>query len=118
MAPFGKYTQAIPLLQQASNNKKLKAQALIKLGRCFIQDKKISLARGQIERGVAEVNAPDDPKLFVEAHYMLGRVCEELKDFPAAEKHYGEVLVVDYQYKDALARLEKLQGGGGGGAEE
>jgi tetratricopeptide (TPR) repeat protein len=113
MTPFGKYTQAIPLLQQASQNKRLKARALIKLGRCFIQDKKISLARGQIERGVAEVNAPDDPKLFVEAHYMLGRVCEELKDFPAAEKHYGEVLVVDYEYKDALARLEKLQGGGG-----
>jgi tetratricopeptide (TPR) repeat protein len=112
MAPFGKYTQAIPLLQQASNNKRLKAKALIMLGRCFIQDKKISLARGQIERGVAEINAADDPKLFVEAHYMLGRVCEELKDYPAAEKHYGEVLVVDYEYKDARARLEKLQGGG------
>lgn len=110
---FGKFTQAIPLLQQASQNQRLKARALIKLGRCFIADKKIGLARGQIERGVAEVNAPDDPKLFVEAHYMLGVVCETLKDIPAAEKHYGEVLVVDYDYKDALARLEKLQGGGG-----
>lgn len=113
MSPFRKFTQAIPLLQQASQNKRLKAQALIRLGRCFIQDKKISLARGQLERGVAEVSAPDDPKLFVEAHYLLGRVCEELKDFQAAEKHYGEVLVVDYEYKDARERLEKLQGGGG-----
>jgi len=111
MTPFGKYTQAIPLLQQASQNKRLKARSFIKLGRCFIQDKKISLARGQIERGVAEVNAPDDPKLFVEAHYMLARVCEELKDIPAAEKSYGEVLVVDYEYKDARIRLEKIQGG-------
>ncbi|MBL8851477.1 MAG: tetratricopeptide repeat protein, partial [Planctomycetaceae bacterium] len=113
MTPFGKFTQAIPLLQQASQNKRLKPRALIKLGLCFIQDKKIALARGQIERGVAEVNAPEDPKLFVEAHYLLGRVCEELKDFPAAEKHYGEVLVIDYEYKDARARLEKLQGGTG-----
>jgi len=113
MSPFGKFTLAIPLLQQASQNKRLKAKALIKLGRCFIQDKKISLARGQIERGVAEINAADDTRLFVEAHYMLGVVCEALKDIPAAEKHYGEVLVVDYEYKDALARLEKLQGGTG-----
>src|SRR5690606_36055543 len=37
MSPFGKYTQAIPLLQQASQNKRLTAVALIKLGRCFIQ---------------------------------------------------------------------------------
>lgn len=113
MSPFGKFTQAIPLLQQASQNNRLKARALIKLGRCFIADKKMPLARGQLERGVAEVDAPDDPKLFVEAHYMLGRVCEELKDPAAAEKHYGEVLVVDYEYKDARERLEKLQGGGG-----
>lgn len=108
---FGKFTQAIPLLQQASQNKRLKSRALIKLGQCFIKDKKVSLARGQLERGLAEVNAPEDPKLFVEAQYLLGRVCEELKDLPAAEKHYGEVLVWDYEYKDARARLEKLQGG-------
>lgn len=113
MSPFGKFTQAIPLLQQASQNKRLKARSLIRLGQCFIKDKKVPLARGQLERGVAEVNAPEDPKLFVEAHYMLGRVCEELKDLPAAEKHYGEVLVWDYEYKDARTRLEQLQGGGG-----
>jgi hypothetical protein len=40
-------------------------------------------------------------------------VCDELGDKPTAEKHYGEVLVVDYEYKDAKDRLEKLQGGGG-----
>jgi len=112
MSPFGKYTEAIPYLQQASQNKRLKARALIKLGMCFIQDKKIPLARGQLERGVAEINAADDPKLFVFAHYWLGVVCQTLKDLPAAEKHYGEVLVVDYEYKDARERLEKLQAGG------
>ena len=111
---FKKWPQAIPLLQQASQNKRLKVRSLVGLGECFIHDKKLSLAKGQLERAVAEINAPDDPKLFVKAHYMLAWVFEQLGDKPAAENHYGEVLVVDYEYKDARERLEKLQGGGEG----
>lgn len=113
---FSKWVQAIPLLQQASQQKRLKARALVGLGKCFIQDKKVPLARGQLERAVTELSPTDDAKLFVEAHYMLGRVCEEVGDQQAAEQHYGEVLVVDYGYKDARARLEKLQGAVDAGA--
>ena len=109
---FKKWPQAIPLLQQAAQNQRVKTEALILLGKCFIYDKKLSLARGQLERGVADVSPADQPTLFVEAHYLLARVCEELGDKPAAENHYGEVLVVNYDYKDARERLEKLQGGG------
>jgi tetratricopeptide (TPR) repeat protein len=108
---FKKWPQAIPLLQQASQNKRLKVRALVNLGECFIYDKKLSLARSQLERSVTELNAADDPKMFVKAHYMLAWIYEQLGDKPAAENHYGEVLVVDYEYKDARERLEKLQGG-------
>lgn len=108
---FQKWPQAIPLLQQASKNKRLNVPALVNLGRCFIQDKKLPLAKAQLKRAVEDLDT-DDPKVFCDAHYMLGWVCEKLGETADAEDHYGEVLVVDYEYKDARERLEKLQAGG------
>lgn len=109
-----KWTQAIPLLQKSSQDPRLKTRSFVALGKCFVYDKKLPLARGQFERAVPDLNVEADPDTFKECHYLLGRVCEELKDVPTAEKHYGEVLVIDYEYKDTRERLEKLQAGGGG----
>lgn len=106
-----KWTQSIPLLQKASQDPRLKAKAFVSLGKCFVYDKKLPLARGQFERAVPDLNYDTEPETFKECHYLLGRVCEELKDTAGAESHYGEVLVVDYDFKDARDRLEKLQGG-------
>jgi len=108
-----KWPQAIPLLQKASAHTRLKAKALFMQGKCFMYDNKLSLARGLFERSIPELNADTDPKLFTEAHYLAGRVYEELGDAASAENHYGEVLVVNYDYKDTLKRLEALQAGGG-----
>jgi tetratricopeptide (TPR) repeat protein len=108
-----KWQQAIPLLQKASQDPRMKSKALVALGKCFVYDKKASLARGQFERALPELNFEQDPDLYKDAYYLSGRVCEELGDKPSAEKYYGEVLVVDYDYKDAKDRLEKLQGGDG-----
>jgi tetratricopeptide (TPR) repeat protein len=106
-----KWSQAIPLLQKASQDPRAKGKALVSLGKCFLYDKKASLARGQFERALPELNSDQDPDLYKEAYYLLARVCEEIGDKPAAEKYYGEVLVIDYEYKDARVRLEKIQGG-------
>jgi len=106
-----KWTQAIPLLQKASQDPRAKGKALVALGKCFVFDKKPSLARGQFERALPELNVDQDVDLFKECYYLLGRVCEELGDKPSAEKYYGEVLVIDYEYKDTKDRLEKLQSG-------
>ncbi len=108
-----KWPQAIPLLQKASQHTRLKARAHFMLGKCFMYDNKLSLARGQFDRAIPELNADTDPKLFTEAHYLAGRVCEELSDTTAAENHYGDVLVIDYDYKDTQKRFETLQGGDG-----
>lgn len=105
-----KWTQSIPLLQKASQDPRLKSKSFVALGKCFVYDKKLPLARGQFERAVPDLNPDTEPDTFKECHYLLGRVCEELGDGPAAETHYGEVLVQDYDFKDARARLEKLQG--------
>ncbi len=106
-----KWNLAIPLLQRSSQDPRLKGKSFVALGKCFVYDKKLPLARGQFERALPELNVESDPETFKECHYLLGRVCEEIKDAPAAEKHYGEVLVQDYEYKDTRERLERLQGG-------
>jgi tetratricopeptide (TPR) repeat protein len=111
------WKEAIPRLQQASQDPRLKGKALVRLGSCFMFDNKYPLARGRFELAVPAIDSASDRELFLECHYWLGRVCEQLQDFPAAEKHYGEVLVLDYNYKDVEKRLEKIQGGGDGAAE-
>ncbi len=109
-----KWALAIPLLQRASQDPRMKGKAFVALGKCFVYDKKLPLAKGQFERAVPEINSDSDPDTFKECHYLLGRVCEELKDGSGAEQHYGEVLVLDYEYKDTRERLERLQSGEAG----
>ena len=104
-----KFQAAIPLLQKATQSPKHKAKAYVGLGRAFIQDKKLGLARGQFERALPDLSFENEPDTYIDAHYLLGRVCEELGDTEKAEDHYGEVLVADYDYKDTKDRLEALQ---------
>lgn len=108
---FQKWQEAIPRLQKAQQDSRLRAQALAHLGMCFYKDGKLSLAKGQLERAVPDLNHDRDPKLFKEAHYNLARILEELGETEKAEQHYGEVLVVDYDYRDARQRLERIQAG-------
>ncbi|MFM9961119.1 MAG: tetratricopeptide repeat protein [Planctomycetaceae bacterium] len=102
------YSQAIPLFQAAVQDNRMEGQALLLLAKCFINDKKGILARKQLEKAVPKLNVVEHRESFLEAHYYLGRLCEEAKDSDKAGEHYGEVLAVDYEYKDALKRLEGL----------
>lgn len=102
------YAQAIPLLQAAVQDNRQEADALLLLAFCFINEKKGTLARRQLEKAIPKLNATENKKSFCEAHYYLGRLCEEAKEFEKAGEHYSEVLAVDYEFKDALKRLESL----------
>lgn len=105
------YSQAIPLFQASVQDTRMEVGALLLLAKCFIQEKKGILARKQLEKAVPKLNAQEDRDAFLETHYYLGRLCEEAKEPDKAEEHYGEVLAVDYEYKDALKRLESLAKG-------
>lgn len=113
----GKFALAIPLFQQASQDTRLEVKALCGLGMCFLQEKKYPLAKRQFEKAVPKLSLHDAPDLFKEVHYWLGRLCESAKDRDSAESHYSEILAVDYEYKDTLKRLERLQSGEEAGAE-
>ena len=96
------------MLQAAIQDHRIEGEALLLLAKCFIQEKKGNLARRQLEKAIPKLNATDNKATFLDAHYYLGRLCEESKEYEAASDHYGEVLAVDYEYKDALKRLEGL----------
>lgn len=102
------YSQAIPMFQAAVQDTRIEADALLLLAKCFIQEKKGILARKQLEKAVTKLNPQENKATFLEVHYYLGRLCEEAKDSSKASEHYGEVLAIDYEYKDALKRMEGL----------
>ena len=102
------FSQAIPLFQASVQDSRMEGSALLLLAKCFINEKKGNLARKQLEKAVPKLNAQEHRESFLEAHYYLGRLCEEAKEAEKASDHYGEVLAIDYEYKDALKRLESL----------
>lgn len=106
---FKKWDQAIPLLQAASANNKIEPDARVLLGECFLSDNKKPLATRQFESAVKLVNQHEQPELFLKCHYVLGRLAEEKGDNDAAVNHYTDVLSLDYNYRDARNRMEKLQ---------
>ncbi len=110
--------KAIPLLQQCVKDTRIAGEVLVCLGECFLADKKPQLARRQFEKSLQYLNAQDHPNLFKRAHYSLGRICEQAGEKAAAEDHYSEVLAIDYEYRDALQRLEALQAEDGGQSAE
>jgi tetratricopeptide (TPR) repeat protein len=107
------FDKAIPLLQAASKDIRQEAQVLASLGTCFLAKKQNNLAKRQFEKALEKLNFEDHPIPFKECHYYLGRLAEEAADLPEAEKHYTEILGVDYDYKDVGERLRKIQGGDG-----
>ena len=106
-----KFDKAIPLLQAASKDIRIEAQVLASLGSCFLAKKQNSLAKRQFEKALEKLNSNDHPIPFKECHYYLGRLAEESGDREAAEKHFTEIVALDYQYRDTVERLTKIQGG-------
>ncbi len=107
---FKKWDAAIPLLQAATADNRQEIDARISLGECFLADNKKPLAVRQFESAVKLVNPQDQQEQYLKCHYVLGRLAEEKGDADAATNHYSEVLSLDYGYRDARGRLEKLQG--------
>ena len=106
-----KYDKAIPLLQAASKDIRLEAQVLASLGTCFLAKKQNNLAKRQFEKALEKLSSTENPIPFKECCYWLGRLAEDAKDLPSAEKYYSDILAIDYEYKDVAKRLNEIQGG-------
>ena len=111
----GKVQPAAQLFQQAAGDVRIEGVALLALGKCFLKLNQNSLALRQFEKAVGRFTMNDHKDQFTECHYLLGRLNEQAKDLDKAEVHYTEVLTADFGYKDAHARLSKIQEERGGG---
>lgn len=63
-----------------------------------------------LKAAVAALSSQDNPEEFKAANYHLGRIMEDQGDMEGLKKYYIEILALDYDYKDVLVRLERLQG--------
>ncbi|HCS53553.1 tetratricopeptide repeat protein [Rubinisphaera sp.] len=105
---LNRWSDAIPLYQQASLDPRLEVDALVSLGNCFLKDNKPTLAKKQFLKVVPLISYEDKADRFKEVHYLLGRILEKEGDKKSAEDHYGEILAVDYDYRDVRDRLQGL----------
>ena len=103
--------EAIPHLQRAASDQRLETRARVALGEAFLLDNKRPLAKRQFETALQKIDVQDEADQFLKAHYALGRLAEAGGETAEAERHYGDVLGVDYNYRDANDRLTGLAGG-------
>jgi tetratricopeptide (TPR) repeat protein len=106
------WEKAIPLLQGASSDQRIGTEVLVALGECFFNNKQKELAQWQFEKASESIDQHDHPDLFKKVHYALGVLAELAGDSEKAANYYQEILSIDYEYRDVLKRLEKLQAGG------
>ena len=102
--------EAIPHLQRAASDQRYEVSAKVALGEAFLLDNKRPLAKRQFETALTKIDVQEQADQYLKAHYALGRLAEAAGDTATAEKHYGDVLGVDYNYRDANDRLTGLAG--------
>jgi tetratricopeptide (TPR) repeat protein len=103
------FQAAIPLLQQARSDPRIAGESLVLLGKAFGYDKKPQLAKRQFEQAISLIRFEEQPDVFKDLNYTYARLCEEMGDKAAAENHYQAVIEVDYNFRDAVDRLNSLQ---------
>jgi len=103
----GHFDEAIPLFQSARNDPKNRAACGMYLGRCFFRKGYYSEAIAAFEEAIKDYEITDDA-LAKTMLYWLGRSQEAAGEQDGAKKTYGNILQLDYNYKDVRARLDDL----------
>jgi len=104
----GQIDEAIPMFQSARNDPKNRAACGLFLGRCFFKKGYHSQAVSTLAEAVSDYEFKDD-ETAKSLNYWLGRAHEAGGDVAEAEKTYGNLLQVDYNYRDVRARLDGLR---------
>lgn len=106
----GQYDDAIPMFQAARTDPKNRTACGMYLGRCFFRKGYHSQAISGLKEAIEGYEFNDD-ELAKQMRYWLGRALEAGGDTDAAKKTYGEILTVDYNYRDVRVRLDALHKG-------
>jgi hypothetical protein len=103
----GRIDEAIPELQQARGDPKNRVRCGLILGRCFF-DKGYHAQASDTLREALDAHEVRDDELGKELLYWLARSAEAGGQPDAARKAYGQLLQMDYNYRDIRARLDSL----------
>jgi tetratricopeptide (TPR) repeat protein len=103
----GRYDDAIPHFQAARANAKVRFRADLALGRCFYEKKFYAQATGTLTQAISTYETQDDT-IAKDLRYWLARSHEDDGKIDDAKRIYGEILQLDYNYRDVRQRLEDL----------
>ena len=100
----GEYSDAIPLLQQATRNPHIRIKVLLLLGRTFDAKSMTDLAIKQLKDASDELSQMDTTKK--EVLYELGVIYAKAERKDEALDCFKQIYEVDYGYRDVAARVE------------
>jgi tetratricopeptide (TPR) repeat protein len=102
-----RYDDAIPQLQQAKTDSRYRTESRLYIGRCFFEKGFLDQATGTMRQAIDESTTGDGPTQL-ELNYWLGRSLEAAGNLADARNRYGHLIQIDYNFRDARQRLEKL----------
>jgi tetratricopeptide (TPR) repeat protein len=105
-----KYDEAIPCFQASRGDPKSRVPSALYLGRCFYETEYFSEAISILQEGKADYEITDDTTAK-ELLYWLGRAQADQGEPAAAQKTYGQLLQLDYNYRDVRDRMKGLRAG-------
>ncbi len=110
-----RYPDAIPLLQHAVQDPKMRTDATIMLGRAFLEAEYLDEAVDTLKNLTEAYQLTGDTKAK-EIWYWYGRALEQRTDNPDAIKCYSRVTMWDFKYRDVQERIKRLRAGGSSSA--
>lgn len=110
MVALHQYVEAIPLLQSAVNDPKLRSRATLELGKTFLAAEFPDEAADTL-KGLSETypTLQTGDEMAKEIMYWLGRSQESKNDKGEALKAYSMVVKWDFVYRDTQQRMKKLR---------
>jgi tetratricopeptide (TPR) repeat protein len=103
-----RFGEAIPLLQHAVQDPKIRVEATVSLGRAFLAAEFVDEAVDTL-KGLTETYQLTGDARAKEIWYWYGRTLETRGDKPDAIKAYSKVAMWDFNYRDVQQRLKKLR---------
>jgi hypothetical protein len=102
------FDEAIPILQEAKADPKVRLRCALLIGRCFLEKEYLAPAIDTFREAIESHEIKGD-ELSKELNYWLGRSLEADERPDEAVKVYGQLIQWDFNYRDVRARMDALR---------
>jgi hypothetical protein len=103
-----RYDEAIPQLQTARQDPKIRVDATIMLGRSFLEAQFLDEAVDTLRQLIEEYDLKGDAR-SKEMYYWYARGMEGTNEIPAAIKAYSQLAQWDFNFRDVQKRIKALR---------